>query len=177
MHAWKVGNSLTSCCCCPVSLSPCWIATKVSTHSSLVGAGFAARAGRAMTSIIAAMTKATVTIEKMRFISMLHLLPQGGRGCSRPRPKAVLSPLSCQYCADVYDPAVACGPGEREGGAIGVEGDKGETSSRQKHANLWPEDDVAAPRHHEQVAVGALGLKEGTSDDVAHLVGRLLDVR
>ena len=60
MQSEKLANCLGSCFCCPVSLSPCWIATKVPTHSSLVGAGFAARAGIAMAAIMAAMSRATV---------------------------------------------------------------------------------------------------------------------
>ncbi len=101
-----------------------------------------------------------------------------GRGCYRPRPKtSFLSRLSGQGRADVYEPPLARGVREGDGRAPGVEGYKGEAPDRQKHANVRPEDDVAASSHYEEVAVGELCPKEGTGDDVAHLVGRLLEVR
>jgi hypothetical protein len=81
MQSEKLANCLGSCCCCPVSLSPCWIATKVPTHSSLVGAGFAARAGSAMATIMPAMSRATVANINARFIlTSPFAVAGGGRG-------------------------------------------------------------------------------------------------
>src|SRR5215204_516809 len=81
MQSEKLANCLGSCCCCPVSLSPCWIATKVPTHSSLVGAGFAARAGSAMATIMPAMSRATVANINARFILTSPFAVAGrGRG-------------------------------------------------------------------------------------------------
>src|SRR5919112_2047215 len=96
MHSEKLANCLGSCFCCPVSFSPCVSATKVPTHSSLVGAGLAAKAGIAMATIIAATTRATVANINARFILTSPFAVVGG---GQVDPPPLLSGTRAPYQA------------------------------------------------------------------------------